>query len=605
MTPPGLLSMRAIRVSYGRTMALHGVDFDLESGEIHALVGAHRAGKSTLVKLLSGAVRKQSGEITFQGRRVDAFTPKTAIRSGIGIVYQHLNVIPSLSAAENVFAGRLVRAWPLGLSHRRMREQARALFERLSFPIDVDVPVSRLTVAAQHMVELARVLSFDPRVLILDEVSNKLTPEEMERIYPVLASFREQGRSVIYITHNMDEIFQFADRVTILKDGRRMDTERIADLDRIKLIKLTYSFVLSREELGRQNLELLNLKRYNENIIRNIPVGVVILNAEQRVHLANRAAAKILGPGPDEPGRLFEDMIRGAVFPDRSLVLAKIESREELHLEAAAYGESRTLKISVFPFRDEDYVFLGTILLLEDVTRDRAMDDYLMRAEKMASTAELAAGVAHEINNPLGIVQNYIELLKLKDLEPDARLKLTKIEREVNRIEKTVGSLLSFSRFDEVTSREVDLAQVLEEVIVLLEHRFSEKSVSVTANVEGRPALVLGDENKLKQLLVNLMVNSVEALPDRDGRIEAALTVKAGSPSVAVSITDNGSGIADEVRGRIFDPFFSTKQSRRNAGLGLSVSQRIVELHGGVLTCECQQGCPTRFTVTIPRARRG
>ena len=93
-------------------------------------------------------------------------------------------------------------------------------------------------------------LSFNPRILILDEVSNKLTPEEMERIYPILQQFKADGKSVVYISHNMDEIFQFADRVTILKDGRRMDTERIEDLDRVKLIKLTYSFVLSREELA-------------------------------------------------------------------------------------------------------------------------------------------------------------------------------------------------------------------------------------------------------------------------------------------------------------------------------------------------------------------
>ena len=189
-----VLEMRNVHVSYGSTPALQGADFDLFGAEIHALVGAHRAGKSSLVKLLSGAVRKQSGEIRFDGRLVDSFTPRSAIRSGIGMVYQNLTVIPSLSAAENIFSGRFLKAGVGRLDHRRMNAEAEKIFARLSYPVDVTVPVSRLSAAAQHMVELARVLSFDPRVLILDEVSSKLTPEEMERIYPLLLATAPAGQ---------------------------------------------------------------------------------------------------------------------------------------------------------------------------------------------------------------------------------------------------------------------------------------------------------------------------------------------------------------------------------------------------------------------------
>ncbi len=598
--PQPILQMRGICVSYGSIEALRGVDFDLFRGEIHALVGAHRAGKSTLVKLLSGAVRKQEGEIVFEGRRVEGFTPRSAMRSGIGIVYQHLNVIPSLSAAENIFAGRLLKGRGPSLDLRRMAAEARELFARLRFPIDVQVPVSRLTAAEQHMVELARVLSFDPRLLILDEVSSKLTPEEMERIYPLLRSLREQGRSVIYISHNMDEIFQFADRVTILKDGRRMDTERIEDLDRVKLIKLTYSYVLSREELGRQNLELYALKRYNENIIRNIPVGVIILDAQGAVSLANNAAVKILELPAEATGRPFDEVVSEAELPEKAALMEKIRAREELLLKETAWRETKLLRISLFPFRDEDYAFQGTIVQVEDVSRDRYLDDYLVRAGKIASTAELAAGVAHEINNPLGIVQNYLELLKVKPLDADTRTKLDKIEHEVTRIEKTVGSLLSFSRVGEVSFHEVDLGELLEEVILLLEHRLAEKAVVLTRRLPDAPPPVLGDENTLKQLFVNLLVNSIEAVPP-GGAVEVGLSAE-GRQSVEVTVTDNGCGIAAEIRDRIFDPFFSTKKSKRNAGLGLSIVQRIVELHGGLIGCESQPGRFTCFRVRLPVA---
>jgi len=597
-----LLEMRGIEVSYGNVPALRGADFDLSRGEIHALVGAHRAGKSSLVKLLSGAVRKDAGEILFEGRRVEFFTPRSAIRNGIGIVYQHLNVIPSLSAAENIFAGRLLTTGRVALDHRAMRDRAREIFQRISFPLDVDVPVGRLTAAEQHMVELARVLSGDPRVLILDEVSSKLTPDEMERIYPILRDFREQGRSVIYITHNMEEVFQFATRVSILKDGRRVDTERIENLDRVKLIKLTYSFVLSREELRRQNLELYTMTKYNESIIKNIPVGVVILNDEQRIHLVNYAALTILGRDAGVSGCPFEELIPREDFPEHAAVMETISARGELTLDEAPWRDGRVLKVSVFPFRDEDDALLGTIVLMEDVTRDRYVDDYLLRAEKIASTAEIAAGVAHEINNPLGIVRNYVELLKLKDLDPDASVKLGKIENEVNRIEKIVGSLLSFSKVDDASFQDVDLAEILEEVLLLLAHRFAEKSITVEKRIPAGPVSVRGDQNKLKQLFLNLLTNSIEAVPDAGGAVEAAVASDAEARSAEIAITDNGCGIPDDLQGRIFDPFFSTKKNRKNAGLGLSISQRIVELHGGMMSCTSRPGRFTRFSVRFPLA---
>ena len=594
-----ILRMRGIHLAYGSLQALRGVDFDLYQGEIHALVGAHRAGKSSLVKLLAGAVRKQRGEILFDGRPVEYFTPRSAIRQGIGIVYQHLNLIPSLTAAENIFAGRMLRKGLLWLDHRRMSQLARGLFQRLNFRLDTDTPVGRLSVAEQHMVELARVLFLDPRLLILDEVDSKLTPQEMERIYPLLQEFRRQGKSVIYISHNVDEIFEFADRVTVLKEGQLMDTRRTGELDRIKLLKLTYSFVLSREELNRQNLELYALKRYNENIIKNIPVGVIILNSEQGIYLVNYAARNILGLEGELAGRRFDELVSVEDLPDKDAIVQAVRRRGELELEESVYRRERALKLSVFPFQDEDFAFLGTILLVEDVTREKNVEEYLLRAEKISSTAELAAGVAHEINNPLGIVQNYLELLKLKELDGDARSKVAKIQNEVTRIAKIIGSLLSFSRFGEISFQSVEAGELLREVLLLTEHLRTEKSIRLTEHLAGEPAPVLGDENKLKQLFLNLLVNAIEAV-DEGGLIEASL--ETGQDAVTVTIRDNGCGIPAGIRDRIFDPFFSTKKSKKNAGLGLSISQHIVELHKGVISCSSREGEGTSFRVSLPRA---
>jgi signal transduction histidine kinase len=170
----------------------------------------------------------------------------------------------------------------------------------------------------------------------------------------------------------------------------------------------------------------------------------------------------------------------------------------------------------------------------------------------------------------------------------------------VSRIEKIVGSLLSFSKVTEASFHPLDVGEVLDEVILLLEHRLAEKRITLERRIPTGRAEVLGDENKLKQLFLNLLSNSIEAVPE-GGSIGASLSRDGERGTVEVTITDSGCGIPAEILGRIYDPFFSTKKSRKNAGLGLSISQRIVELHNGILSCSSRPGEPTSFTVRFPQ----
>jgi two-component system sensor histidine kinase AtoS len=604
-----LIRMRDIHLSYGDTKALIGVDFDLMRGEIHALVGAHRAGKSSLVKLLSGAERKDRGEILLYGRPIEHLTPKTAIRNRIAMVYQHLNTIPSLNAMENIFAGQMKNTWYLGIDYRNLRRKTEALLEQLHFDFDITVPVYRLSMVEQHMVELARVLSYDPVILILDELSSKLTPEEMERIYPLVLSLKKSGKSIIYISHNMDEIFTFSDRVTILNEGRRMDTESIKELDRIKLINMTYSSLKSREQLNRENRELHYFKTYNEDIIKNIPVGVIILDKTGALYLINFAARKILDLENPQFHSSVENQPFATLIADKPLegveeILRHIRDREELLLEELSYGEEMTVRVSVLPFRDEDYTFLGTIILMEDISQDQYMREYLLRSEKIASIAKLAAGVAHEINNPLEIVHNYVELLKQKRLDWDGQTKLTKIEREVDRISKIVANLLSFSKSGRTAYRPVNPTEILDDVLLLLEHKFKEKKIKVDRLFSAGEQRILGDENTLRQLFMNLLINGVEAVPEQ-GKITVSLKAFVEQGYIEVSFRDNGCGIPEKNLERIFDPFFSTKTEKNNAGLGLSICQHIVELHRGLITCSSRLGKGSLFSLRFPTVYQG
>jgi two-component system sensor histidine kinase AtoS len=593
-----ILQLKDIHVLYDDIKALKGVDFNLFQGEIHALVGEHRAGKSTLVKVLSGAVRKDRGEIFLKGQKIDYFTPLTAIKNNIGMVYQNINIVPTLNAVENIFAGQMIRKWNGFLNHSIMLEKTIDLFSKLKVKIRTDFPLNMLSEAEQQMVELARVLSYDPDIIILDEISSKLNPQEMENIYQIIFDLKTKGKSIIYISHNMDEIFEFSDRVTILKDGYRRGTEEINNLDRIKLIKLTYSFIMSREELEQDNKELYFFKKYNENIIKNIPVGVIILDRENKIYLMNYAAITIL----DIKEKVILDQDMKIIFNRNSIkesdkIVDAIKLRKKKSFDELNFQNDKIVKVNIFPFKDEDYKFLGTIILIEDITKDRDFKNYLLRTEKITSVAELAAGVAHEINNPLGIILNYVTLLKKKKNDKDSANKLQKVETELNRIAEIIGGLLSFSKLKNFPMRKINIIKVLDEVVILLRHRIKSKKINFIWDNEIQEVIVLGDENKLKQVFINLLINSIEAVLE-NGYVEIKLNQNKKDEYVEISIIDNGYGIPKDIIEKIFDPFFSSKAGKNNTGLGLSVCQHIIESHQGIISCS-SDGKNTIFNVRL------
>ncbi len=592
-----IIRMRDIHVSYGPVKALCGVDFDLYPGEIHALVGEHRAGKSSLVKLLSGAVRKNQGKIAIKGRQYDYLRPGTAIEKGIGIVYQSSNIIETLSAMENIFTGRPLRNPSLFLNKKAMERKTRELLKRLQLDIDVHTPLSLLTEGQKHMVEVAKILISDPEIIILDEISSKLTPTEMKTIYRIIQNHKDEGKSVIYISHDMDEILRLADRVTILKNGYRRGTEYIHDLDKYRLFQLTYSFVLDREEVKKENIQYHLFKRYVENIVHHIPIGAVLLNQEGCPQVYNLAAMKILCFHDGSTPSRIEDLVHCFDGTVQKELERHITSRQEYTWEEVKTGDGNSVRIDVFPFHDDDYVFRGTVLFLQDVSLDQYMSEYIIESEKMASIAEVAVGVAHEINNPLYIIQNYLELIKTG--ESTGKDDFEKIEKELGRIVEIIGSLLSFSRSKTIPGRTVNISSLLEEVTLLVSHAIGEKSIHLLKEWGQDSLEVSGDENRLKQLFLNLLMNSIEAVLD-GGTIEVVLNN--GDEYFDITIADNGYGIPQDVQDRIFNPFFSTKINKKNTGLGLSICRQIVKEHNGALSFESSPGQKTRFTVRLPKS---
>jgi ribose transport system ATP-binding protein len=233
-----LVEMRGITKTFPGVVALSDVTFRVKPGEVHAVVGENGAGKSTLMKLLAGVYQPDSGEIVINGEVIHIASPHEAQDLGISIIYQELNLLQDMSVAENVFLGREARHRFGLLNDVELEEKARDVLRRLGVDIDPHLRLGYLSVPQQQMVEIAKALSLNAQVVIMDEPSAALGIKDLEYVFDIIRALKEQGVAVIYISHRIAEIFEIADRVTVFKDGLVVGTENVADIDRPTLVRM-------------------------------------------------------------------------------------------------------------------------------------------------------------------------------------------------------------------------------------------------------------------------------------------------------------------------------------------------------------------------------
>ncbi len=219
------VEMRGIDKSFPGVLALRSVQFDLYPGEVHALMGENGAGKSTLMKIMTGVYQRDAGEMKVFGTPVTISGPRAAQDLGIGIIHQELHLMNHLTVAQNIYIGREPRkGFGMFVDEAKMNADAAALFARMKVNIDPRTEVGTLTVAKQQLVEIAKALSFNSRVLIMDEPTSALNETEVAHLFAIIADLKAQGVGLVYITHKMDEVFQIADRVTVMRDGQYIQT---------------------------------------------------------------------------------------------------------------------------------------------------------------------------------------------------------------------------------------------------------------------------------------------------------------------------------------------------------------------------------------------
>ena len=281
---PYILEMRNIFKSFGGVNALRDVSFQCRPGTVHALVGENGAGKSTLIKILAGALLPDSGEIIFKGQKHQSFSTRKALNSGISVIYQELALVSQMTVAENIFLGREPRKYFGIVDKKRLKIEAKKLLKQLGFEVDMDMEVGEMTVAYQQMVEIAKALSKNADLIIMDEPSAILAGHELDQLFLIIESLKKRGVTIIYISHRLEEVFRIANEVTILKDGQLVGTKPIKDLSRGELVKMMVGrtleevFPVSFNQLGNPVLQVeeISTKTILNKVSFNLREGEIL-----------------------------------------------------------------------------------------------------------------------------------------------------------------------------------------------------------------------------------------------------------------------------------------------------------------------------------------
>ncbi|MEW6237557.1 MAG: sugar ABC transporter ATP-binding protein [Candidatus Omnitrophota bacterium] len=393
-----ILRMAGIVKNYPGVQALKQVNFDVREGEVHALVGENGAGKSTLMKILAGAENMDSGEIFIGGEKALIDSPHKAQALGVSIIYQEFNLVPQLGAAENIFLGKEPTRFGF-VDFKREKREAAQLLERLGISFDLDEPVNRLSIAQQQMVEIAKALSVKAKIIAMDEPSATLTLHELKNLFALIRTLKEQGVSIVYISHRLEEIFEICDRLTVLRDGEWIGTKEISEVDREGIIEMMVGRKITEEfpkEVFSPGEEILRVEGLGRGFVKDVSFNI------RKGEIT--ALTGLVGAGRTETAR----MVFGADQPEAGVIyfegkMIHIASpRQAIDLGICLLTEDRKGQGLVLGMRIRENITLPTLMEFcrylfiqgkkERETADRSMKELTIKAPSAETEAQNLSG---------------------------------------------------------------------------------------------------------------------------------------------------------------------------------------------------------------------
>lgn len=584
---------------------LNGVDFHVAPGEMHALVGKHNEGKSTFGKILSGALKPRAGKIVVSGRAFSSLSPRCARDIGIEYVGGDAMIYPELTVADNLLSG--TATWRRQFSFwQGALDDINVWIQENGIQLPYEQTMTKLRKDDWVFVEILNRLYRRPKLLILDEMLEQLRPVRFREAMRIIREQRNHGMALLWITHRIEEALEHSDRVTVLRQGRILFSDKPGNLDRVSLLRLSYADLGEQEgeEIRREQFyELINLM---EAVMRDMPVAVVAVDLAGRVRFANNSGKKMfsasLSSGEIPLKEFFGDENRHllACFDE------VVEKADSVWLSQSAnllQGRNRLVDLRIRTVQEND-VRIGTILIIEDVTEREELRQGLAFSENLASVGLLAAGVAHEVNDPLAIISNYLGFIRHETGNEQIVSAANLAQEETIRIRQIVDNLIAFSGNAESVVKTVDLCDLIRDLTQLLRFHIQGRTIRFVLDLPGHPLLIRANLEEMRQVFLNLFKNSFDAIAQGgEIRVNARADEAEGEPLATVVLSDDGPGIQLENPNDVFKPFVTTKKGKgKHQGLGLAIVYGIVEKYNGSIQARNLPVSGCEFTLRFPGA---
>jgi len=600
-----LVDIKDVRLNYNKVRVLNRINISFHSNSIHAVIGEHGAGKSSLGLILCGLARPDSGTISLYDNEYSHIQTKVAKKKGVRFVHQQLMLNPLFSIAETLFFNDHTTPFFSLTLKKQLNAMAESYLQEFGIFMDVQQLIKNLTLSERALIAILAKIKNNPRVLILDESLDKLSVEYYQKLKIVLKKLKADGSCIIIMTHKIDWAFEISDRVSIIRNGTNILTEDIQSIGKMQIIKMAYTQLSETPETVDPSDSFYHLIKYNEAILENLPVNLIILNNKGILKLANKYFVSNfdvnLKAMIDKPGSIILDKTSDTT---KNVILNQLSQTSEqttYHLSLHIHGVEGIYNVHYSPIYDGNEK-IGSMLIFYDITEYDYLQQNHHLSEKLSSVGLLSAGVAHEINNPLDIISNYLTNIRFRFNDPDLLAIVDQLSKQVTFINKIVSNLQNFSNLEKVSPEDININELVKEMIDLLSVNAKLKDITINFVEKDRNTIVNINENEFKQALLNIIKNSFESI-HRDGTIDIIIErVFVNSEHyLELQVLDSGDGV--DLSKDYFTPFYSTKSHNGvNTGLGLSLVYGIVKKYHGTISIKNRmdsKGCVVKMSFPL------
>ena len=593
-----LLRLLDVGLTHGGKTCLEGVNWSCMRGESHGIMGPRGAGKSVLAQLIAGQFESTQGRMIWQGEDVQNNSQADCLRRGIHLIDDHSSPIAHFSLLENLcFPYEDLAPWQMW-KRREIMLEAENYLKRYFGNTNLSSLARDLSEVETLEFVILRALFKGPSLLILDEIFPLLSHGFRERVWALIRERCRESMTLIWISHSLNDMDEHSDHISVMKDGHLVLTHSQDELSRPQLIRLCYD-ELSHEAYSEQT-SFDNLMVFLETLLKRFPMMALALDAQGKVILMNQPARAFFDVEKDNGVTL--KALLGPKHPELYLKIDEArlqESETILYLEPFKRTEDTEdiLDIRIFPLKQKGES-LGTMITLVDMTEQVNLRQQAMLSEELAGLGLLAAGVAHEINNPLEVLYNDLSYLRFKHKDQKDLLNtIEHLQEQATHIQEIVSNLVNFSGETAEEQEHFSLNELLESLLKFLTMEAKERSIKLLVHYSVDHCEIFAQRNEIKQVILNIVKNAFEAMPT-GGILD--IETKSESDAIEVHFSDSGCGL--EAPHAVFRPFYSTKKCNgKNMGLGMSIIYGLVKKHGGDIEIKnkLEGGCCV--SVTWPR----